>query len=80
MGDVKFEALVNTLLHSLAVVQAKKPSDTMRNMEGELFVNRLAEVRVGKVGQTLTDLKVSSPLVTLAPRRRKWWPSELAKH
>lgn len=61
-------------------MQAKKPGDTMRNMEAELFVDRLAEVKVAKVGQTLTDLKVASPLETLAPRRRKWTPSELAKH
>ena len=62
------------------MVQAKKPGDTMRNMEAELFVDRLAEVKVAKVGQTLTELKVASALETLAPRRRKWRSSELAKH
>ena len=52
MGDLKFEALVNTLLHSLAVVQAKKPGYTMRNMETEALVDRIVEVKTEKVGQT----------------------------
>ena len=64
---MKFEALVNTLLHSLAVVQAKKPGYTMRNMETEALVDRLVEVKTGRVGQTLSDLKAASPVVTLAP-------------
>ena len=64
---MKFEALVNTLLHSLAVVQAKKPGYTMRNMEIEALVDRLVEVKTEKVGQTLSDLKAASPVVTLAP-------------
>ena len=67
MGDVKFEAFINPLLHSLAVVQAKKSGETIRNMEAKAFVERLAEVKVGKVGMTLTDLKNAPPVVTLAP-------------
>ena len=80
MGDVKVEALANTLLHSLAVVQAKKPGDTMRNMEAEVLVDRVAEVKVIKVGQLLNDLKAASLVVTLAPLWRKWRPSDLVKH
>ena len=71
VGDVKVEALANTLLHSLAVVQAKKPGDTMRNMEAEVLVDRVAEVKVIKVGQLLNDLKAASLVVTLAPLWRK---------
>ena len=67
MGDVKFEGLVNTLHHSLAGVQAKKPRNTMRDMEAEALVERLAEVKAGKVVQTLTDMVAPSPVVTLAP-------------
>ena len=66
MGDVKFEALVNTLHHSLAVVQAKKPGGTMRNMETGALVDKLAEVKTGKVCKTLSDLKAASPVVTQA--------------
>ena len=64
---MKFEAFVNTLLHSLAVVQTKKLGYTMRNMETEALVDRLVEVKTGRVGQTLSDLKAASPVVTLAP-------------
>ena len=64
---MKFEAFVNTLLHSLAVVQAKKLGYKMRNMETEALVDRLVEVKTGRVGQTLSDLKAASPVVTLAP-------------
>ena len=48
MGDVKFEGLFNTLHHSLAVVQAKKPGDTMRDFEAEALADRLAEVKNAK--------------------------------
>ena len=46
--DVKFKELLNTLHYSLAVVQAKKAGDTMRDEEAEALVDRLAEVRTGK--------------------------------
>lgn len=48
MGDVKFEGLVNTLHHNLAVMQAKKRGDTMRDLEAEALADRLAEVKTGK--------------------------------
>ena len=41
----------------------------MRNMEAEALVDRVAEVKVIKVGPTLNDLKAASLVVTLAPRR-----------
>lgn len=37
----------------------------MRNMENEALVDELAEVKGGKVGQTLSDLKAASPVVTV---------------
>ena len=42
------KGFLNTLHHSLAVVQAKKPGDTMRDVEAEAVVDRLAEVKTGK--------------------------------
>ena len=37
----------------------------MRNMENEALVNRLAEVKAAKVGQTLSLLKAASRVITL---------------
>ena len=48
VGDVKFEGLLNTLHYNLAVVQAKKRGDTMRDVEAEALVDRLAEVKTEK--------------------------------
>ena len=42
------KGLLNTLHYSLAVVQAKKPGDTMRYVEAEALVDRLAEVKTAK--------------------------------
>ena len=33
----------------------------------ETLADRLEELKAGKVGETLTDLKAASPVVTLAP-------------
>lgn len=48
VGDVKFKGLLNTLYHSIAVVQAKKSGDTMRDVEDEASVDKLAEVKTEK--------------------------------
>ena len=48
VGDVKFKGLLNTLHQSIAVVQAKKPGDTMRDVEDEALADRLAEVKTEK--------------------------------
>lgn len=60
---------MRNLTHSLTrcITALKKPGDTMRNMEIEALVDELAEVKSGKVGQTLSDLKAASPVVTLPP-------------
>lgn len=39
----------------------------MRNMENEALVNRLGEVKAGKVGQTLSFLKTESRVITVLP-------------
>ena len=54
VDDVKFEGLLNTLHYSLAVVQTKKAGDTMRDVEPEALVDRLAEVKTGKKKNCLT--------------------------
>ena len=72
MGDVKFVRLVYTLHHSFAMVQAKKPGDTMRDMEAEAFVDRLAEVKTDTLSEvvtktiaiTITCVKVEAPVKT----------------
>ena len=52
-------------------LEAKKPSDTLRDVEAqalaETLAHRLEELKTGKVGETLTDLKTASAVVTLAP-------------
>ena len=49
MGDIYTKALVNTMRHSLAEVQAKTPRDTLHDVEAVASANtladRLAEVR-----------------------------------
>ena len=55
----------------MQIVEAKKPGDTLRDVEAEGLAETLAdwleELKAAKVGETLTDLKAASPLVTLAP-------------
>ena len=55
----------------MKTVEAKKPGDTLRDVEAEALAETLAdrpeELKAAKVGQTLTDLRAASPLVTLAP-------------
>ena len=81
---MKVKALVSTLHHSLAEVEAAKPGDTLRNVEAEALAetlaDRLEEVKAGKVSETLTERKGASPIVTLTPRWQRWRPRQLAKH
>ena len=50
------------MMHLLTrcITGLQKPGHTMRNKENEALVNRLAEVKAGKVGQTLSFLKAES--------------------
>ena len=61
----------NTLHHNLAEVDAKKQGNRVRDVQAQAFSDtlsdRLAEVKVGKVGETLTNLKAASPVLTLFP-------------
>ena len=43
VGDVEGETLENTLHHGLAEVEAAKPDDTLRNMEGEALADTLTD-------------------------------------
>ena len=64
MGDVKTEALINTLHQSQAEVEVETPGDPVRDVEAEASVDtlayRLPEVKADKVGKTLTDVKGAS--------------------
>ena len=61
----------NTLHHNLAEVEAKQQGNRVRDVQAKPFSDtlsdKLAEVKVGKVGETLTDLKAASPVLTLFP-------------
>ena len=50
-------------------VEAKQHGNRVRDLHAKAFSDtlsdRLAEVKVGKVGETLTDLKAASPVLTL---------------
>ena len=45
----------------------------------ETLPNRLEELKAGKVGHTLTDLKAASPFVTLAPTLAEMEAQKAAK-
>ena len=66
MGDVYTKALVNVMHYSLAEVQTETPVDTLRDLESKESANKLtvrvAELKVEKVGGTLTDVKCASPV------------------
>ena len=61
MADVETDALVHTMHHSPAEVEAETPGDTLCDVEAEASTDtlayRLPEVKTEKVGETLTDLK-----------------------
>ena len=59
---------MSDLRHSLTrcITALQNTGNTMR-MENEALVNRLAEVKAGKVAQTLTFLKAASRVITLLP-------------
>lgn len=65
MGDVYTKALVNVMHHSLAEVETETPVDTPRDLEAKESANKLtdrvADLKVEKVGGTLTDVKCASP-------------------
>ena len=69
----------NTLDHNLAEVEAKQQGNRVRDVQAKPFSDtlsdKLAEVKVGKVGETLTDLKAASPVLTLFPTQAVMKPA-----
>ena len=63
------KARVITLHHSFAEVDAKTTGDKLRDVKAkalpDTLAERVAEVKAGKFGKTLTDLKAALPFVTL---------------
>ena len=61
----------NTLDHNLAEVEAKKQGNRLLDVQAKEFFDtpsdRLAEVKVGKVADTQTDLEAASSVLTLFP-------------
>ena len=61
----------NSLHHKLPDVEAKRQGNRVRDVQAQAFSDtlsdRLAEVKVGKVGETPTDLKAAPPVLTLFP-------------
>ena len=64
MCNVKAEALVNTMRHILAEVEAKKAlgsvSDVKAKTSDTTLTERLQDVKVDKVGERLSDVKSAS--------------------
>ena len=57
------ERVDNSLHYSFAEVETKTSGDTLRDVEPKVLVetlaNRLKELKAGKIGDTLTDLKAT---------------------
>ena len=55
--------MYNTLHNNLAEVETKKQGNRVRDVQAQAFIDtlsdRLAKVKVGKVGETLTNLKAA---------------------
>ena len=70
--------MYNTLHHNLAEVKAKKQGKRVRDVEAHVFSDTLSDwlvdIKVGKVGETLTKLKGASlvlmPFFTLVVMNR----------
>ena len=78
-SDVEVKALVNTLHHSLAKGEAEKPGDKPSDVEATASADRLGEEKAGKDGETLTDFKAASQVVTLDPTLAKKKAETVAK-
>ena len=49
-------------------------------MKSDTLSESLPEVKVGKVAETLTDLKAASPVLTLLPTLAVMKPAHLSAH
>ena len=58
------KALVNAMHYSLEEVKTEKPVDTLRDLQAKQSANKLTDkvagLKVEKVGGTLTDVKCAS--------------------
>ena len=76
--------MYNTLHHNLAKVEAKKLGNRVGDLEAKGFSytlsDRLAEVKVGTVGETLTNLKAASIVLTLFPTLAVMKPAHRSAH
>ena len=65
-------------------MQAKALAKTLRDVQAQAFSDRLsdrlAKVKVGKVGETLTKLKAASPVLTLFPTLAVMNPAHRSAH
>ena len=64
--------LINTMQQSLAEKAAEAPTDTL--------TNSLAEVKAQKVGETQTNLKAASTVLTLFPTLAVMKPAHRLAH
>ena len=66
MGAVQAVALLNTIHYSLAEMKAETPVCTLANVDAKALANtmaaRLVSVKVVKVAELLTDVKVTAPV------------------
>ena len=76
--------MYNTLHHILAEVEAKKQGNRVGDLQAKEFSDtlsdRLAEVKVGTVGETLTNLKAASTVLTLFPTLAVMKPAHPSAH
>ena len=76
--------MYNTLHHNLAEVEAKKQGNKVGDLEVKAFSDtlsdRLPEVKVGTVGETLTNLKTASTVLMLFPTLTVMKPAHRSAH
>ena len=76
--------MYNTLDHNLAEVEAKKQGNRVGDLEAKPFSDtlsdRLAEVKVETVGETLTNLKAASTVLTPFPTLAVMKPAHRSAH
>ena len=64
MADVEVRALVITMHYSLSHAQLEIPGETLRDLatdtSAEMQLNFLEELKSKKVGETLTNVKITS--------------------
>ena len=84
VGDVETKALVSTMYHSLAEVEAEGAVNTLcdvkANASDETLPHRPPEVKGNKVGETMTDVRAHQKFKRWLLRLQRRRPRRLAKH